>query len=416
VGNRKTAVLLSQGDEVLTGQTLDTNASWLSERLTDLGFEMLGKLTVGDRVQDIAWAIRHACSIADVVVCSGGLGPTQDDLTSEAAASVLGVELQLFPAELAHIQDLYRRFGRPMAASNEKQAWLPETTEALRNDWGTAPGFRMQHQGALAYFVPGVPREMRSFWRHHIRPDLVERFDLHPERLVVLRCMGIHESRLATLLQPFSQLPDATLGFRTKLPENQVKLRLSPSMPPKREAELVEQVRSAIGSSVFGVNCGELEDVIGQLLVAEGSTVATAESCTGGRVSARLTSVAGSSRYFLEGACVYANAAKVRTCGVDPKVLAHHGAVSEPVARQMAEGIRQRTGATYGLATTGIAGPGGGTPDKPVGTVHIALATPNVTHHLRLKLVGDRDRITALSAGAVLDMLRRQLQGILSPS
>ncbi len=415
MGNRHTAVLLSQGDEVLTGQTLDTNAAWLAERLTDLGFEMLAMVTVGDREPDIARAIDQACEQADVVICSGGLGPTQDDLTSAAAASVLGVQLQLFPDELEHIRGLYRRFARPMAASNEKQAWLPAGSTALRNDWGTAPGFRLSHRGAVAFFVPGVPREMRSFWTHRIQSDLLQRFQLSPERLVVFRCMGIHESRLATLLQPFEALPDVTLGFRTMLPENQVKLRLAPSMTPEREAQLVEQVRSTIGSAVYGVNTGSLEQVIGDLLVEAGASIATAESCTGGRISARLTSVPGASRYVLEGACVYANAAKVRTCSVNPQALAQHGAVSEPVARQLAEGIRRRAGATFGLATTGIAGPSGGSPDKPVGTVHVALATPVGTHHLHLKLVGDRDRITALAAGAALDMLRRHLQGLLPP-
>jgi nicotinamide-nucleotide amidase len=252
---------------------------------------------------------------------------------------------------------------------------------------------------------------MHSFWQHHIRPIVQERFVLPGERLRTLRCLGIAESRLATLLAPFAHLEGMALGFRTKLPENQVKLRFAPSMSAERESELVDAVRDTIGDAVFGVDCGPVEEVIGELLVAAGETVATAESCTGGGLSAALTSVPGASRYFLEGSCVYANEAKVRTCGVDPAILAASGAVSEPVAIQLARGVRVRADSTYGIGTTGIAGPGGGTPDKPVGTVHIAVATPTGVHHRRLRLAGSRERVIRLTTGAALDLFRRHLQG-----
>lgn len=413
--SRPSAVLLSQGDEVLTGQTVDTNAAWLAERLTDIGFDVARHLSVGDRLDDLVAVTRQALELGDVVICTGGLGPTQDDLTSEAVAQVLGCALELDADELAHIQALYRSFGRTMADSNRKQALLPSEATALRNDWGTAPGFRVEHSAAVGFFVPGVPREMRAFWTHRIRPQLVERFALHPERLTVLRCLGIHESKLATLLRPFEAMDGVTLGFRTKLPENQVKLRFDPGMSVADQAEIVAQVRQTIGRSVFGVDCGPVQAVIRDLLADQGATVATAESCTGGGIAAALTSVSGASRVFLEGACVYANAAKVRTCGVDPAVLDEHGAVSEPVARQMALGIQARAGSTYALGTTGIAGPGGGSPEKPVGTVHVALAGPRGVHHRRLSLRGDRDRIVQLTIGSALDTLRRELQGLLPP-
>jgi len=404
-------VLLSQGDEVLTGQTVDTNAAWLAERLTDLGFDVVLQMTVGDRLDALVAATRQCFEAGEVLICTGGLGPTQDDLTSQAVARVLDTELRLDADELAHIRALYAAFGRTMAASNEKQAWLPATAEALRNDWGTAPGFSAEHAGSVGFFVPGVPREMRSFWDHRIRPALLRRFELPGERLRTLRCLGIHESKLATLLKPFEDVDGMVLGFRTMLPENQVKLRFAPGVSAEREAELVGAVREAIGRSVFGVDSGPVEAVIGELLAEAGETVATAESCTGGGLSATLTSVPGSSRYFLEGACVYANAAKARTCGVEPAVIDQHGAVSEPVAIAMARGIRERVGATYGLGTTGIAGPGGGTPDKPVGTVHIAVATPDDVLHRKLRLAGSRERIARLTIGSALDLFRRHLQG-----
>jgi nicotinamide-nucleotide amidase len=416
MSNRHTAVLLSTGDEVITGQTVDSNASWLAERLTDLGFDVVLKLTVGDRMADLVAAMAQAATAGDVVLCTGGLGPTQDDLTAQAVAQLCGDPLALHQPSLDQIRAIYKMLGRPMAASNEKQAWLPANATVLRNQWGTAPGFAVDHSGAWLAFVPGVPREMRAFWNHHLQPTLVERFALVPERLVVLRCMGIHESKLANLMTPMQSLPGVTLGFRTKLPENQVKLRLDPSVPVEREAELIAQAREIIGAPVFGVNSGPLEQVIGELLAERGQTVATAESCTGGRISAGLTSVAGSSRYVELGVCAYSNAAKVDLVGVPAALIESHGAVSEPVARAMAQGIRERAGTTFGVGTTGIAGPGGGSPGKPVGTVHIAVATPTGTLHKRFQLRGNRERITALATGAALDMLRRHLQGHLNPS
>ena len=408
---RPRAVLLSQGDEVVTGQTVDTNAAWLAERLTDLGFDVVLKMAVGDRREALVEALQRCFAAGDVLVGTGGLGPTQDDLTSEAVARVLGCELALDQGSLDHITALYAAFGRTMAPSNEKQAWLPTAAAALRNDWGTAPGILAEHDGAIGFFVPGVPREMRSFWSHRIEPRLRERFSLSGERLRTLRCLGIHESRLASLLGDFTEVEGMVLGFRTKLPENQVKLRFAPTVDAAREQELVDAIRGRIGRSVFGIDSGPVEAVIGELLVDAGETVATAESCTGGGLSAALTSVPGASRYFLEGSCVYADEAKVRTCGVDPAILQAHGAVSEPVAIQLAQGIRERAGSTYGLGTTGIAGPGGGTAEKPVGTVHIAVATPSGVHHRALRLAGSRERIVQLTVGSALDLFRRHLQG-----
>lgn len=410
---RKRAVLLSQGDEVITGQTLDRNAHWLSEKLTELGFDVVQRLTVGDRLADLKWALDHGCEQADLLISTGGLGPTQDDLTLQAVSELSGDPLVLHSATLEHIQALYRRLGREMPDTNRKQAVLPSRAQVLQNDWGTAPGIQVQHKGCQAFFVPGVPREMRKLWEHRILPMLIRDFELSPERLLVFRCMGVGESRLAELLAPLASREGVVLGFRTMVPENQVKLRLDPGLPQSAQDQLQDEVMRLLGKVCFGVNCGPLPQVIGELLAERGQTLATAESCTGGRVSAQLTGVPGASRYFLQGVCAYANQAKTRLCGVPESMLQEHGAVSKPVAIALAEGIRDAAGSDYGLSTTGIAGPGGGTPDKPVGTVHIACATPRTTHHLQLKLHGDRERIVSLSVGAVLDMLRRDLQGLI---
>ena len=410
---RKRAVLLSQGDEVITGQTLDSNAAWLAEQLTTLGFDLVLQLTVADRVPDIAWALELGCERGDVLICTGGLGLTQDDLTVEVVAQLTPDELTLDQASLDHIQGLYKSISRVMPPANIKQAMLPSRATILQNDWGTAPGLQIEHDQCQAYFVPGVPREMRALWKHRILPDLQARFALPPERLLVFRCMGVHESKLAELMAPFQERQGVVLGFRTMLPENQVKLRLSADLPLATEESLREEVLQLLAKHCFGVNSGNLIQVIGDLLRTREETVATAESCTGGLISSQLTSAPGASSYFIQGVCAYANAAKTQQAGVPAELIQAHGAVSKPVAIAMAQGIRDLSGATYGLATTGIAGPGGGSSEKPVGTVHIACATPAGTHHIKLDLRGTRERIVSLAAGATLDMLRRHLQGLL---
>jgi len=422
-------VLLSQGDELLSGQTVDTNTSWLADQLTDMGLRVARAATAPDDRAAIERAVREA--LTDVtesasggaVICTGGLGPTSDDLTAEAVAAVTGRPLALHEPSLERIRALFAAWGRDMPESNVKQAMMPQGSAVLENRWGTAPGFMVEHASergtALAFFLPGVPREMRQFWTHHVQPALSARLEAPPSRRVLLRCMGIAESSLQQRLDPFLGEPGLTISFRTKLPENQVKLIFDPldgeeGVPEARVRDTLARALAVVGRSCFGADidgpCGDIALVVGELLAARGETVATAESCTGGQVSAQLTAHAGSSRYFLEGACVYANAAKVRTCGVRQEDLDAVGAVSEEVARAMAEGIRDRAGTTYGIATTGIAGPGGGRPGKPVGTVHLAVATPSGTLHRRLGLRGVRARITAMSAGLALDMLRRHLQ------
>jgi nicotinamide-nucleotide amidase len=452
------AWILSQGDEVVTGQIADGNAAFLSSRLVDLGFRVTRHVAVGDVLDDIRGALVEAARHADVCICTGGLGPTDDDLTRRAAAEAFERPLVFDPAALATIEAMFARFHRPMPAINERQAWLPSGSTRLDNDWGTAPGFGITHgrsvegrapvlpghpspgnrvESCWFVFLPGVPREMEPMFAARVEPMLHERFALRPGRLVTIRTTGIGESDMQSRVGDLA-VPGVTIGTRTILPENHLKLRFAADVAEAdvkvAVAEAVRRLGPAVfaidgldapgGSSVEGMGLrplpgrrsplhdyggGSLAEVVGRRLAERGETLAVAESCTGGRVAAMCTAIAGSSRWFVEGMVAYANEAKVRHLGVSRATLAAHGAVSEATCREMAAGLRERAGTTYALAITGIAGPDGGTPEKPVGTVHLALAHLDGLVHRAVHLGGDRRRIQELAAGAALDLLRRNL-------
>ncbi len=399
------AVILSQGNEVTTGQTVDTNSHWLAGRLWELGWDVRRILCAPDRIEDIVSTIDEAAGLGSLVVSTGGLGPTRDDLTAEAAARVLGDELATNDEALAQVVERFAQMGREMKDANRKQAWLPRSARVLENRWGTAPGFAIEHKGARLFFLPGVPREMKPMFDTHVAPAaIVDR----PPTTHILRTIGLAESHLEHLMREVS-CAGLTVGFRTMLPENQVKLRFEPDVPAPERERVLSETKALFGKFLFGVDSGDIAEVVGHLLRDRHETVALAESCTGGGVAAWLASIPGASAYLLEGAVVYANDAKVRTCAVDPAVLERHGAVSEPVARQLAAGIRGRAGATWGVGITGIAGPDGGTPDKPVGTVHFGVAGPDGTEHSLVRFPGDRDRVQRLAAGWALHLLHQQV-------
>jgi nicotinamide-nucleotide amidase len=340
-------------------------------------------------------------------VCTGGLGPTSDDLTSDAAAAAFGLPVVLDEGALAQIEARYRSRKREMPPANRKQALIPAGATVLENHLGTAPGFRMDIGDRVLFFLPGVPFEMKAMVAEHVIPEVRRRFALPPRRTVILKCMGIAESVAAQQMEGFAR-PGVLLGYRAHMPEIHVKLHLDPGVDA---APLIAEARTRLGKAVFGVDCGPLAEVVGRHLRARGETVATAESCTAGRISAALAAIPGASDYLLGGAVVYSNAEKTRQCDVPVAMLEAHGAVSEPVARALAEGIRARVGATWGLGVTGIAGPGGGSPEKPVGTVHVALAGPTGTTHRQLHLPFERERVLVFTVGSALDVLRRQLEG-----
>ncbi len=404
------AVLLAQGNELTTGLTVDTNSAWLAARLWALGIDVRRVITAPDRLDDLVEIIGGAADLARIVIGTGGLGPTRDDLTAEAVGRAFGQPCVLHPQALTWIESRFAAFGRPMADVNRKQAVLPEGCSLLENRWGTAPGFAVDApSGARLFFLPGVPREMKPMFDLHIDPALRRRSDLRPPVLHTIRVLGVPESVLEEQMRDLDR-PGLEIGFRAKAPEVHVKLRFDPDLPADEREATVAAARDRIGWRAFGIDSGDLADVTGHALGARGDTLALAESCTAGRLAAWVASIPGASAWLLEGAVVYSNAAKVRTCGVQQDTLDQHGAVSEAVARQLASGIRQRAGATWGIGITGIAGPGGGTPDKPVGTVHIALAGPDGTQdHRCFRFPGDRDRVQAFAAAAGLAMLYKRL-------
>ncbi|MFH1463024.1 MAG: CinA family nicotinamide mononucleotide deamidase-related protein [Pseudomonadota bacterium] len=407
--------ILSQGDEVLLGEVVDTNAAEIARAVTDLGVPVGRHACVGDDPDTIAALLREAAERVSEVICTGGLGPTDDDHTAEAVARAFALELFEHPRALEQIRARYARFQRELDSTGRRQARLPRGARLLENRWGTAPGFMLDRRPARLWFLPGVPAEMRAMLAAHVLPALRERYpELAPGRTVVFRCLGLGESHVQLELADIVA-PGLRVGYRATLPEVQVKLRFAQDADPDAAEVVVAEVRRRLGAAVFaeedGTPAGSIEEVVGRMLLARGETVATAESCTAGRVAAALTRMSGSSAWLLEGAVVYSNAAKERAAGVPHAMLEAHGAVSEPVARALAEGIRARAGTTWGLATTGIAGPTGGSPEKPVGTVHIAVAGPEGTAHRALRLPGDREQVMARTVASVLALLREVMRG-----
>lgn len=402
------AVILSQGDELTTGQTIDGNSHWLAGRLWELGLPVRRICTVPDRLDELVEVLRQAATLAPVVVGTGGLGPTRDDLTAEAVARAFDLGLVENSVALEQIRAFFARHGRRMSTLDQKQALLPLGARVLENRWGTAPGFAVDLPQSTLYLLPGVPDEAQRIFAASVAPDIVARHTMRPPVVHTVRCVGVPESVLEDKMRRI-HLPNLSIGFRTARPEVHVKLRFPPGVPEADRRRVVDRVRALVGWRAFGVDTGPLAEVVGERLAERGETLAVAESCTGGLLAATLTAVPGASRYLMEGAVVYANTAKTRTAGVPESMIAEHGAVSAPVARQLAEGIRQRAHTTWGVGITGIAGPSGGTPDKPVGTVHLALAGPTGTTHRHLTLPGDRARIQALTVGEALAMLFRAL-------
>lgn len=397
--------LISTGQEVVSGDIVDTNAAWLFQQFFELGLVPNRLSTVGDVYPALCAVLKEASARSEVVIMTGGLGPTTDDLSRAVAAEVFGRPLTQNAEALAQVAARYARAGRGMTPGCYQQADLPEGAILLENRWGTAPGFMVDTTQSIAIFLPGVPSEMKAMFAHHLRPFLMARFGLAPRQRHVLRCMGLPESVANEKMAGFTY-PGVQVGYRAAMPEVHVKLELEPGADG---AAALQEARQRLGKACFGVDCGPLEEVIGEMLKARKETVATAESCTAGRLAAALTTKPGASAYMLGGAIVYSNAEKVRQCGVDPQILESKGAVSEEVARQLADGIRRAVGSTWGIGITGIAGPDGGTPEKPVGTVHIAVASEHACYHRQVLFPGDRERVMRFSVGGALELLRRAL-------
>jgi len=410
-----TAAVVSIGTELTRGELINSNAAWLGEELTKLGFDVTEHATVDDDLDRIATVLRRFAKTHRVVIVTGGLGPTSDDLTTAAAAEAAGVALRRDESVVEGIRQKFAAFGRVMPQSNAKQGDFPEGAEILANPLGTAPGFAMRIDESRLFFVPGVPHEMKHIFDASIVPAIAPLAEPRTHQ-VHLRTFGMTESGVAEALAGLEdEYEGLTLGYRAHFPEIEVKVRARADS--KAEAErlshsIADKVRALLGDAVFGERAATFPEVVGTALRDKGKTLAVAESCTGGRVGEMLTRVPGASDYLLLDAVVYANSAKEAVLGVSPELLRAHGAVSSEAAAAMAEGALRVAGADIAVSITGVAGPGGGTEDKPVGTVWFGLARrgePTITKHR--KLPWDRDRIQTLSAYLALELVRRAVLG-----
>jgi nicotinamide-nucleotide amidase len=399
----KSVVILSTGEELLTGETVDTNSAWLAASLWGLGAQVRSMLTAGDDMLGLVRAIRTACEHGSVVICTGGLGPTDDDRTAQAVAAWAGLGLSESTEAMTQIESRYRSLGREVSAANRKQAMLPDGAIVLENRWGTAPGFSVGHNDSTIFCLPGVPMEMRHMFKAHIAALLSTS---ESPTLVRMRTFGVAESRLQTMMNGLD-LGGADLGFRAHIPEVQIKLRFPTGTSADAQRRVVGRVSDVLGESLYSVDGGDLAENVIEVLSQAGETLSLAESCTAGMTSAWLAEVPGASAVLMEGVIVYSNESKERSVGVGADVIAANGAVSKPVALALAEGIRSKADTTWGIGITGIAGPGGGSEAKPVGTVHIAVAGPSGTRHQTAVIPGDRNQVRIRAAGAALALLLR---------
>jgi nicotinamide-nucleotide amidase len=410
------AEIIAVGSELLTEGRLDTNSLYLTAELNNLGVEVVTKCVIGDDRERLADAVARALGRAGIVILSGGLGPTEDDVTREAVAQALGRQL-VFHAEIA--EALERRFvamKRRMPEINKRQAFVIEGAEVLPNDRGTAPGQWVTANGAVAMLLPGPPHELKAMFQQQCLPRLARLAPKQAIRTAFLRVTGMPESDLDALISPvYKKYPNIATTILAANGDLQVHLRARCDTETEAEALLAEAagpIERLLGDRLYSRTGDPLEVVVGGLLRERHATVAVAESCTGGMLGARLTTTPGSSQYFVGGFITYSNALKREILGVSAETLERFGAVSPETAEAMATGARERTGATYAVSITGVAGPDGGSDEKPVGLVYLGIAGPegaSVTHR---RFIGDRERIRVFTTQAALDVLRRRLQGL----
>jgi nicotinamide-nucleotide amidase len=405
------AEIIAVGSELLTPDRLDTNSLFLTSRLNRLGIEVVRKTVVGDQFADLHDAFLDAMERAELVISSGGLGPTEDDLTREAVADLLGRRLALNAQVMSRIEARLRLFGRPVSEKNARQAMVPEGATVLENARGTAPGLWLEARGRIVVLLPGPPNELKGMFGEQVEPRL-ERC-AGGVRLYAreLRVAGMGESDVDQRIAPiYTRHPNVQTTILTAPGEIQIHLRAWSADAAAAEGtlqQLQESIVMALGEIIFSVKGEDMEEVVARELTLSQATIATAESCTGGLLAERLTRIPGSSSYFLGGVVSYSNALKSAWVDVPTEIIEARGAVSAEVAMALADGIRRRTGATLGAGITGIAGPAGGSPEKPVGTVHVALADAAGSKQRTLFFPGDRDRIRWMATQTALDMVRR---------
>jgi nicotinamide-nucleotide amidase len=405
--------IIAIGSELLGAARMDTNSLFLTERLSRLGISVVRKTIVGDSVDAIEKALRPAFQEMDVTILTGGLGPTEDDVSMEAASRALGQQLRLDEDTIRKIEKRFADRGLAMSESSRKQALSLVDAHVMPNPVGLAPGCWFERGEHIVILLPGVPAEMKALFDREVLPRLRKRYEGPGRWSRILKIAGLGESFVSEAVRPLRlELEGLTVGYLCSA--GRVELHLATAPLPQEEGmlrldEAEEKVRRTLGSNVYAVDDQSLEGVVAELLQREGGTVAVAESCTGGLLAHRLTNISGSSGYFLGGVVAYADRVKAEILGVETAVLAGNGAVSEPVALRMAEGVRRLCGARYGVGITGIAGPTGGTPEKPVGLVYISLADPRQTRVEKCSFRGAREEIKMQTTDRALNMLRRLL-------
>lgn len=406
------AEILAVGTELLMGQIVNTNAQYLSSKLPDVGVSVYYHSVVGDNPERLKESLELALKRCDVVITTGGLGPTQDDLTKETISQICRRQLVLHNESLEDIKAFFKKLGREMTQNNEKQAYMPENSIILKNNNGTAPGCIIEHHEKVIIMLPGPPSEMKPMFNDYVFPYFKKKCSYTIESKF-LRVFGIGESAMETkILDLIDRQTNPTIATYAK--EGEVTIRVSAKVEQGQEAEgllypVIEEIRKRTGHCLYSEENKTLDQVASELLLENNLTLSAAESCTGGLVSQTLTNIPGISKVFMGGAVTYSNESKEEYLGVKKETLLKYGAVSRETAFEMAEGIRRRLKTDIGVSITGIAGPDGGTPEKPVGLVYIGLSSEKGTITKELRLLGNRSKIRTITALYVFDMIRRYI-------
>jgi len=408
-----TAEIIAVGSELLTPEKTDTNSLWLTEKLNDIGVEVMLKTIVGDDSARLEETIRDAVKRSEIVISTGGLGPTEDDLTRQVSAKAVSREL-VYHRELEdHLRERFRLWGREMPEINKRQAYVIEGAKVLPNPNGSAVGMMLEDNGKFLVVLPGPPRELKPMFENHVLARLTEAAGDVLVRRRLLRVSGMGESavdeKIAPIYMSYPSVQTSILFTRTEI---EIHLAARSESEPEAESlldELSQKLADALGPALFSRRGETMEETVGELLRAKRQTLSVAESCTGGLLAMRLTDVPGSSEYFMEGAVTYSNEAKMRRLGVSAEILESNGAVSSQTAEAMASGMREKSSTDFAIAVTGVAGPGGGSEEKPVGTVFIGYADNEQSKSVKFVFPGDRELIRWRSSQAALDYLRRQL-------
>lgn len=403
--------MICTGEEVLAGQIVDTNAAWFANEMMEQGIEVQRRVTVGDRMEDLISVFEERSHHADVILVNGGLGPTSDDMSAEAMAKAKGELLVENTTWRATMEAWFAKGGREMAASNLKQAMLPESAIMVDNPVGTACGFRVKLNRAWLYFTPGVPFELKHMVKEQFLPFIQQEFALNEKiALTKMLTLGYGESTLADKLEQLALPEGVTIGYRSSMPHIEIKIFARGGKAIALLPRVKKHVQEILGNAVVAENRKSIAEEIHHRLNGSGMSLSVAESCTGGLIASQLVAFPGSSSYLHQGLVTYSNESKVKVLGVSPAILDDHGAVSIATVEAMAKGARELLDSDFSLSTSGIAGPDGGTEDKPVGTVAIALATRSGIYSQMVRLPRrSRDLVRQITSAIALDMLRREL-------